>query len=68
MADAKQNPLARQIVAMLLRRKRAQWREFSAYNRRHDADPGHIASRYGLWLGASNAAEVARRMLYGAEG
>lgn len=61
----KKDQLARKIVAMLIRRKRTAWREFSAYSRRHDADPVHAASRHLLWIFASNAAEISRRMLYG---
>jgi len=65
---AKQNQLARQIVAMLLRRNRlAYWRWRRAC--RDCSVP--MADRLKLchdWRIEGNAAESARRMLYGIEG
>ena len=62
----KSNPLARSIVAMLILRKRVAYRCWMRY----EDSPGFRNESWGQqlymqYLEAHNAAEAARRMLYG---
>lgn len=65
----KQNPIARSIVAMLLRQARADYRNV-LFARAKLAAEGpkyvdYLAQTTSVWLTSSGCAEIARRMLYG---